>query len=124
MTPEEKQTEALKALADWSKWLVTLQTGLSAALIAIFKSELLNDSCVRCLLICALICFVLSILIAVWLLGAIPSALQVVPHSKSIYQYEHGRIRLIVLSFAEHLFFALGAILLLIFGIVTTSNRS
>ena len=72
-----RQTEALKALADWCKWMIALQ-GLAAG--AIVRSGLAGA--LDGALTVAGACFIGSILAATMLLGGIPDALQHVPYSR------------------------------------------
>lgn len=123
---EKKQTEALKALADWSKWLITLETALSTALIAIIAQGH-GDGWLGA----ALVCFFVSIFFAAMLMGAIPDALQVVPiedkdgQNLGIYAYKQFHnikwpppTRILWHAFFEHVFAVLGLFLVLIFGIL------
>jgi hypothetical protein len=76
---EQKQVEALKALADWSKWLISIESGLSAAIVLAVQGKV--DFGFN-FIFGALLCFFISILAATWLLGGIPSAMQQIPHPK------------------------------------------
>lgn len=109
------QTEALKALADWSKWLISIETALSALLIAILEGKITltqnNDE----FLCGALFAFVLSILAATMLLGAIPPSLESVPIFRQNTKYPDfyaykclGVISLRSLAGIEHIQFLLG----------------
>ena len=109
-----RQTEALKALADWSKWLIVVETTISGFLIA----SHLDDPFV----LAALISFFVSILAATLLMGAIPAALQKVPHKDGIYWFLQFSDRprlpsvpIVYFAAVEHIFAGVGFTSLLIF---------
>ena len=113
-----KQFEALKALADWSKWLISLESALIVARIALAKDIPISD-----IAVVALFCFALSILAAAWLLGAVPGAMERIPirdkEKPNIYAYRQFRdlaigIPIWVFALSEHLFFAVGLILFIL----------
>lgn len=68
------QVEGLKALADWSKWLISIESGLSAAILIALEGQIVVRESPA--LIAALVCFFISIVAAASLLAAIPHALQ------------------------------------------------
>ena len=70
------QLEALKTIADWSKWLVTIQTGLIAYFVSF---EHVKFALPR---LAILSIFVFSIFFGVELLGRIPKAMQSIPIKK------------------------------------------
>lgn len=114
-TIAEKQCEALKALADWSKWLISLESALIVARIA-----LATDHPISRIAVWAFFCFALSILAAAWLLGAVPGAIEQIPicdkEKPNIYAYRQFQdfaigIPIWIFALSEHLFFAVGLIL-------------
>jgi hypothetical protein len=126
---EEKQAEALKALADWGKWLVTLETTVGAALIAITQIGDNNSSSldVHWSIIAVIFCFTLSILAAASLVGTVPHALQNLPieckkvsnrENKPIYNIykftAQGVIPIWVLSLLHHTFAIFGVFFLVV----------
>jgi hypothetical protein len=77
---KDRQVDGLKSLADWSKWIVSIQIALVGGLVvAVFKGKGLENYANCDLLVAALICFLGSIFAATMLLGAIPAALERVP---------------------------------------------
>jgi hypothetical protein len=73
--------EALKLLADWSKWCVLIQTGAIAAIGAFVKPELLGrmDCGPRGFLIATIAMFSFSIICASGLLLSVPATAQRLP---------------------------------------------
>lgn len=108
---DDRQIEALKALADWSKWLVSLQTALIfGALVGLDKTP-----CVKA----GIISFLVSIVAAGMLSGAVPNALQSVPVPNrtrpDIYEFKHLWVfKLRVLAFVEHTAALVGLLLLIV----------
>lgn len=124
---KKTQTEALKALADWCKWLITLETALSGGIIAIIAT---GNFAV--LVGIALAAFFVSVVSASMLFGAIPDALQRVPipapasQSDSggrsagydIYEFKmHGWFKLWALAGTHHVFALVGFFFLILFGL-------
>ena len=117
-TTRETQIEALKSLADWTKWLIAVETAITGAFFFRNGGDAVTSSP-------ALACFILSMLIAAWLLGAIPTALQKTPildtddTPASIYTHPHFKtswfrgIPLLWLALLEHAFFMVGLLILL-----------
>ena len=78
--------EALKLLNDWSKWIVTLETGAIAGILAWLKSTSVSaDGSVghlrlwECILAFAVICFAISIYYAAQLLFSLPDIAEQLP---------------------------------------------
>ncbi|WP_143308435.1 hypothetical protein [Candidatus Entotheonella palauensis] len=114
----KKQSEALHALASWSKWIISIETGLVSIVIAILKNEFAYS------LLClhaALISFILSIVLATELIGAIPGALEAVPDFDSttsqdlpkisIYMYKFLGVPIWWFAGMQHVYFLVGIIL-------------
>ncbi|WP_089717377.1 hypothetical protein [Candidatus Entotheonella palauensis] len=117
-TPK-KQSEALHALMNWSKWIISIETGLVSIIIAILKNEF---SYSPLFLYAALISFVLSIILATALIGTVPGALEAVPifdesisqdrKRASIYMHKFlGIVPIWWLAGMEHTYFIVGIIL-------------
>ena len=107
----DNQKNALNSLSDWAKWLVSLNTFLSAASVYSKGQFEVADPL---LLQCAATSFLLSIICAGVLLGAIPAALENIPISPSVYAYKQfGYIQLWFLAFSEHFLLILGLLYLL-----------
>jgi hypothetical protein len=107
------EREALKALQDWSKWMVAIQTAVIA---------LGTDNVVASLLWWVVLCFALSMIAGTILVGAIPSLLErpgdVWPSAtfcwcpvSGIYRYKQFIFPLLAYAFVEHLFFVVGVII-------------
>lgn len=73
--------EALKLLADWSKWCAVIETAAIAAIAAFFKKDLLDllGCWPRALTTSALVLFALSIAFAAFLLLSLPATVQRLP---------------------------------------------
>lgn len=84
-TPE--QTEAIKLLGDWCKWLVTIETGSIAAIMAVSKLEGSGHTMLlyRCSCTIALASFVASILVTAWTTLSLPTSLQDIGKKESIW---------------------------------------
>jgi hypothetical protein len=112
---KERQQEAIKVLAEWSKWLVTLQPAAIVAIGALIKlgpEEPLSFAA-KVWVITSLLFFVLSIVAASFVLGALPTMVERLPSSasdeKGVYDMSvYFIFRLWHLILAEHAFFVLG----------------
>jgi hypothetical protein len=94
----ETQLEGLKALADWAKWIVSLQMAVVGGLvIGILKGELKSVGGSVTLLVAAAVSFVVSIIAATVLMGQIPPAIERVSMGIS------GTDGFDMYSFAHHL---------------------
>jgi hypothetical protein len=97
------QLEAIKLLKDWSTWLVTAQTGILSLFALIGrKPDFLT-----------VFCFVISIIIATWILGALPSILQRIKDDSNIHQmdlFEWLGIPLFAAAFLQHVSFMIGVV--------------
>lgn len=91
------QLEGLKALADWAKWIVSIQTAVVGGLvIAILKGEIGTSAGGSItLLVAAAVCLVVSIIAATMLMGQIPPAIERAPIRQSgeggfdMYSFPH-----------------------------------
>jgi hypothetical protein len=94
MGEDDKQGEALKALGDWSKWLISIETALIAGMIAVIntKPEIMQGEMAGVMKVAGA-SFGISIVFATLLLGAIPNAMQEVPILKDgkrdVHSYKH-----------------------------------
>ena len=113
--PKEIKIDALKALADWSKWLVSINSLLSAASIFFDarQGEIREKYGARLKYAAAF--FMFSIMVAGVLLGAIPSAMEQAEHlPHSIYDYKQfGMLKLWSLASLEHVLFVFGLLFML-----------
>ncbi|MEM1187290.1 MAG: hypothetical protein AAGI72_02120 [Pseudomonadota bacterium] len=119
---ERRRIEALKSLADWGKWAISIQT-LSAVGITIAKSAVFSvETWQGRLLLVAVAALLVSIMAATLLVGAIPAAIQHIAKkddasdtADSIYSYKwQGRIRFDTLAFIEHTAFLVGLLALVV----------
>jgi len=102
--------EALKLLKEWSTALVVVQTGTLALLGSLLQAGKVREST---WLAVALACFVVSMLFAANVLGAIPGLVQDLPQlverHGDIYRMRNRiGIPLTVLALGEHTFFVAG----------------
>jgi hypothetical protein len=88
---KSEQKEALKVLADWTKWLVTLETGTIGATLAFAKGHVNVTDWVMILGIASL-CY--SIFWAVYLVYGIPEIIEQIPEAKesSINDMQSNRL--------------------------------
>jgi hypothetical protein len=107
------EREALKALQDWSKWMVAIQ----AAVIVLGTDNVATSSLWPVLVVC----FATSMTAGTILVGAIPSLLErpgdVWPSASfcgwpvsGIHRYKQFRLPLLAYAFVEHAFFVVGII--------------
>lgn len=101
-----KHEEAIKLQMEWSKWLVAIQ----AVALGYFKTQSTLPHQ------WASISFALSILFAAWVLGALPIIVQKLNGVTTTIgdMKAFGRIKLWYLCGAQHLFFALGIVALIL----------
>jgi hypothetical protein len=89
LLPLPNSLDALKLLADWSKWCVLIETGVIAAIGAFLQPELLGKatSGPRGFLTATIVLFGLSIICAAGLLLSIPATAQRLPppHPKDVF---------------------------------------
>ncbi|MEM6258212.1 MAG: hypothetical protein AAGI37_07855 [Planctomycetota bacterium] len=128
---EKRRVEALKSLAEWGKWTVSIQA-LSVVVLAVGKDHLFSGGVIRSSFLIAAICFIfLSISAAILLVGGIPTAIQNKYKDGKEDKYErihdypaHSGIPFLtfrVLAFFEHFFFWL-ALLALMLSLVVGSK--
>lgn len=106
-----RQSAALKALADWSKWLIAVETSVLAGLFITRGFDPPPDLPSE-----AIYSFSASIIFATMLMGAIPDAIQKLPinnryifDTNSIYGYRQFYIFPIgIWAFLQHLFALVG----------------
>ena len=102
------QMDALRLLADWTKWLVPVNAALSLASIYLEKSPPMNAE-TKQILRCAGTSFIMSLIAAGILLGAIAGAAEEIPRDPSVFTFKQfGLFQLANLAFLEHAFFVLG----------------
>jgi hypothetical protein len=110
---EKRRVEGLKALADWSKWIITIQASFIAFITLKLGKDINLEKIIPNINL-AILSFALSILAATILLGAIPGALASnkieLPKepSKDIYKYKYFLFSIGAFAFTEHLMFLLG----------------
>lgn len=105
--------EALKLLKEWSTALVVIQTGAMAVLGGLVKNGVKADAFPW--LVTSLVCFLVSILVAAHVIGAIPPIMQKLPELVErygdIYKMPNFfRIPIWVLAFSEHILFIVGLV--------------
>lgn len=126
---EKNDADAVKLLAEWSKWLASLQTGVITLLGVVVASEKVNISSNAHpgLLVAGVICFVVSLLSASFLLFALPGVLQRLPPppNKDFFAmgtFNGGGIRVVVFAVVEFVGFGLGIVLMAIWAISQTTK--
>ncbi len=118
--------EAAKLLADWSKWLASLQTAVISliGLTTLSGSISIAKSNHPGLVVAAVICFILSLISASFLLYALPGIVHRLPSEKNdddilvMGTLNGGGIPLVVFSTIQFLLFSLGIICLGIWAVV------
>jgi len=78
---KQNDLDALKMLAEWSKWLVLVQTGAITVIGAFWKPEVVHQVGIwpKFLMSLTIICFGVSILAASYLLKSLPATAQRLP---------------------------------------------
>ncbi len=118
MNPNELKKAALEALSEWSRWLVAIQTALVGGIVWIVKNDPPVQWIDKVLISIASGSFILSAFCALWLVGAIPSAIQALPFDHTVHQYKlWGRFKLVYFAATQHTLLAIGVIAILILGI-------
>ncbi len=85
---KKQQMEAIKLLSDWSKWLVTLETGGVAGVISLISLKEISGlnwtwmMLINVSLVVAVISFLISIYNACMLLFSLPNVVERLPSSK------------------------------------------
>jgi hypothetical protein len=109
----ELRLAALRFLKEWSTWMVGVETLLMGFLVSLLTGDRITLGSIY--LKGAVVCFGISIMIAAWLLGAIPSLSQRLPMAtEGIYRmplfsiFPLKYIRVGWVTFLQHLFFFLG----------------
>jgi hypothetical protein len=123
MAADNTQTEGLKMISDWCKWIVTIETGaiaLIGALITKGGAPLGNSA--RYGLISSVTFFIVSIVFACGILSALPASFVDIKPGEHVWDrgIYVGRIHLWTLSTAAYFlsgFFILG-ILAFSFGVI------
>jgi hypothetical protein len=119
---------ALGSLQDWSKWLVGIDAGVLGLLMFAAQKIDPKESKGITVLILAIISFSVSLIIATWLVGAMPAFIMRVKagdtwnnktwwidcSAGNIYGFTYGFIPVQVYSALQHLFFIAGVVLLAI----------
>lgn len=122
------QIEAFKALGEWSKWLVGLNAGILGLLV--FGVKTARNESTNCFLAGAVVFLTISLLIATWLVGAVPPFIQCLMSENvgksaligrsvkcdgdNIYGFRYGRIPILLFAFFQHAAFVLGIVFLAI----------
>lgn len=115
--------EAMKLLKEWSQMLVVAQTGMITAIAAFVQSPSSLRS--RRWLWTSLLCFGVSIIVALNVVGTIPWLTQQLPnlaqHGGDIYQFRNWLgIKVYVLATGQHLSFVAGLACFLVFLMTRT----
>lgn len=112
-TTPDNQVKALTALADWSKWLITIETTIITILIS--TKSISGTGGLFYLSVASIMC---SIILATILMGQIPYAIQSVHKGQQrddILTYDDIRwfpkLKLATIAFAQHAAAILGAVL-------------
>ncbi|MEE4192659.1 MAG: hypothetical protein V2I66_13855 [Halieaceae bacterium] len=96
---------------------MTIETALVGGIAFMSQQASFADTSTRVLVSVSSVCFVLSAIFALWLVGAAPSAIQQLPFSHTVHQFRMwGRFKLVHLALLQHLFLALGVFALLAVG--------
>ena len=83
MAATSNQIEALRLIADWSKWIAALSTGAIAALAALLKPGIGMTIMAASML--AMLCFVVSIASACVALLSLPAAVQDMAQDEKVW---------------------------------------
>ena len=118
--------EALKFINDWSKWLITIETGAIAITGTLFSQGTVGKATIlmKFLGISAIVSFVLSIISAAFLLWTLPEIAQNLRPGENIWLTEDSvagellRMNTQRLAVIESIFFIIG---ILLFTIVISS---
>lgn len=114
---DDPRFEAAKFVKDWSTWMVTTEGVMIAFLVnALAKDNLKMDAVMATWTV---VLFSLSIIMAAWVLGSLPSITQRL-HRTTCHFGEHGlfdlpvvrRVRLHWVTFLQHTFFLAGLVTL------------
>jgi hypothetical protein len=122
----DAQLAALNSLQDWSKWLVGVDAGVLGLLAFAFEKGLASVPEVRVWLAGAIVSFCASLVIATWLVGAVPAFVQRLEandqnekepcwlkwRKNNIYEFTYGGIPVQAYAFLQHITFMTGAVLL------------
>ena len=110
--------EAVKLLADWAKWLITIETTAIAAVALVSTvHDPYTRGVVSVLASGAVLCFVLSIISATLLLRSLPGIMQTIEPSQSIWETEDSNAMIsgfdtLALAKLESTFFGTGLLLI------------
>lgn len=123
---EDPRFEGAKLVKEWSTWMVTTEGVIIGFLINSIAKWPPSGSEVelplnRNLIVGTIAAFALSMAVAAWVVGSLPSVVQRLPHSRRALG-AHGMldlpwlrdVPLYVLTFLQHLFFGVGIVTLLL----------
>lgn len=115
------RTRALELLADWSKWLVTVQIAVCTVLWNVLKQQQEQLAAWRLLLVLGWLAFALSILAASLLLAMVPHAVdsQLRPRGAPLEPPPRAQRLVSTLGIVQYALFAMGGVLLLAFVLLT-----
>jgi len=82
-----EQSEAIKLLGDWCKWLVTIETAAIAAIVAMFKDGGAIPIVFQVACSFAVPLFLASIVVTGWTMLSLPTTLQNIPNHTSIWDF-------------------------------------
>jgi hypothetical protein len=107
---QKQQMEALKLLSDWSKWLVTIETGAVFAALLKFSETPTGLRGVGSFVIAigAILCFLFSIVSAGRLLYSIPGVVEALPHAteKHIDEMKDWSLKTPLITHERHQWFS------------------
>jgi hypothetical protein len=87
MPATPQQTAAISMIADWSKWIVAVETAAIAAIAAFVKPLSIGArlNFARYAVAAALVCFVISIILASIVLLSLPAAFQDIEATEKVW---------------------------------------
>ena len=120
---EKNDLDAVKLLADWSKWLASMQTTVITLVgySTVSGSVSIKDVTQPAWVIAALFCFLTSLICASFILFALPGIVQRLPppDGKDVLMmgtYNGGGTPLVVFSVGQFVFFGVGAFCLVVWS--------
>ena len=123
----ETAVKATESLADWSKWLVTLEMaaiGTAPYFLGEHKNGALLLKSVDCILVAALCCFFISVVAGTVVLGNIPLVLTKIAnkpdatvdiHNQLASPFGFLRARIWMFAGLEHVFFIFGTLWIVVY---------
>jgi hypothetical protein len=127
MGADNNQADGLKQIAEWSRWLVTVETGAIALIGIYYKIGTPIDKTIFWLLSIAIFCLFISIISAALLIISIPAAFQDIKQFEKVLErqttFPFFNFQLYKLVLVQFVFFVFGVLCLCIAVIETFSHN-